>query len=110
MSGTFRRLVAAMLVLGVIAGRTEAQQQRARALGVAPGVLRPGPHNAITDVKGVRLGQTTVVEGDSIRTGVTAILPHPGNLFLDRVPAAIYVGNGLGKLLGTAQVTELGEL
>src|SRR3954468_7197676 len=110
MAPGFRRLVAAMLVLGVVAGSTEAQQQRARALGVAPGVLRPGPHNAITDVKGVRVGQTTVMEGDSIRTGVTAILPHPGNLFLDRVPAAIYVGNGFGKLLGTTQVTELGEL
>jgi D-aminopeptidase len=110
MPAAFRRLVAALLVLGLVAGSTEAQQQRARALGVAPGVLRPGPHNAITDVKGVMVGQTTVMEGDSIRTGVTAILPHPGNLFLDRVPAAIYVGNGFGKLLGTTQVTELGEL
>src|SRR3954452_1552705 len=110
MSAAFRRLVAAMLVLGAIARSTEAQQQRARALGVTPGVLRPGPRNAITDVKGVRVGQTTIIEGDSVRTGVTAILPHPGNLFLDRVPAAIYVGNGFGKLLGTTQVTELGEL
>src|SRR3954469_210949 len=110
MSAAFRPLLAAMLLLGVAVSSTEAQQQRARALGVAPGVLRPGPHNAITDVKGVRVGQTTVMEGDSIRTGVTAILPHPGNLFLDRVPAAVYVGNGFGKLLGTTQVTELGEL
>jgi D-aminopeptidase len=104
------RFVAALLLLGVVATGSEAQQQRARALGVAPGILRPGPRNAITDVKGVRVGQTTVIEGDSIRTGVTVILPHPGNLFLDRVPAAIYVGNGFGKLLGTTQVTELGEL
>jgi D-aminopeptidase len=103
-------LVGASLVLGLDAAPTEAQQQRARAVGVAPGMLRPGPHNAITDVRGVRVGQSTVIAGDSIRTGVTAILPHPGNLFLDRVPAAIYVGNGFGKLLGSTQVAELGEL
>ncbi|MBX6332716.1 MAG: P1 family peptidase, partial [Gemmatimonadaceae bacterium] len=83
---------------------------RARALGVAPGIFRPGALNAITDVAGVRVGQTTLVVGDSIRTGVTAILPHPGNVFLDRVPAAVVVGNGFGKLLGTTQLTELGEL
>jgi D-aminopeptidase len=103
-------LIAATLALVLAAAPAEAQQQRARALGVAPGVLQPGPHNAITDVRGVRVGQTTVIVGDSIRTGVTAILPHPGNLFLDRVPAAIYVGNGFGKLLGSTQVAELGEL
>jgi D-aminopeptidase len=77
---------------------------------VAPGVLDPGPANAITDVGGVRVGHATLIEGDSIRTGITAILPHPGNLFLERVPAAIYVGNGFGKLLGSTQVSELGEL
>jgi D-aminopeptidase len=103
-------LMGATLALGPAAAATEAQQQRARAAGVAPGVLQPGPHNAITDVRGVRVGQSTVTLGDSIRTGVTAILPHPGNLFLDRVPAAIYVGNGFGKLLGSTQVAELGEL
>jgi D-aminopeptidase len=108
-STALRRFVVAILLLGLVATGTEAQQ-RARALGVAPGILRPGPRNAITDVRGVRVGQTTVIEGDSIRTGVTAVLPHPGNLFLDRVPAAIYVGNGFGKLLGSTQVTELGEL
>ena len=75
-------------------------QQRARALGVAPGVFRPGASNAITDVAGVRVGHRTIVSGDSVRTGVTAILPHPGNHFLDRVPAAVHVGNGFGKLLG----------
>jgi D-aminopeptidase len=79
-------------------------------LGVAPGVLRPGPRNAITDVRGVRVGHATVIQGDSILTGVTAVLPHPGNLFFDRVPAAIYVGNGFGKLVGSTQVSELGEL
>ena len=75
-------LMGATLAFGLAAAPTEAQQQRARAVGVAPGVLRPGPQNAITDVRGVRVGQSTVIAGDSIRTGVTAILPHPGNLFL----------------------------
>ena len=83
---------------------------RARELGVAPGVLSPGALNSITDVAGVLVGQVTVIEGDSIRTGITAILPHSGNVFLQRVPAAIVVGNGFGKLLGTTQVNELGEL
>jgi D-aminopeptidase len=83
---------------------------RARDLGVAPGIFEPGALNAITDVAGVRVGQTTIMRGDSVRTGVTAILPHAGNLFLDRVPAAIHVGNGFGKLLGVTQVAELGEL
>lgn len=79
-------------------------------MGVAPGIFRPGPLNAITDVAGVLVGHTTVVEGDSVRTGVTAILPHGGDVFHDRVPAAIVVGNGFGKLLGSTQVNELGEL
>ncbi len=83
---------------------------RARELGVAPGVLPTGPHNAITDVPGVRVGHATLVQGDSVRTGVTAILPHGGNAYLDRVPAAVFVGNGFGKLLGSTQVNELGEL
>jgi D-aminopeptidase len=83
---------------------------RARDLGVAPGIFRPGPLNAITDVTGVLVGQVTVNAGDSVRTGVTAILPHGGNLFFDRVPAAIHVGNAFGKLVGATQVRELGEL
>jgi D-aminopeptidase len=83
---------------------------RARELGVAPGIFTPGPHNGITDVAGVRVGHTTLVAGDSVRTGVTAILPHGGNLFRERVPAAIHVANGFGKLLGSTQVNELGEL
>jgi D-aminopeptidase len=85
-------------------------QLRARDLGVAPGELPPGPLNAITDVAGVRVGQVTIRRGDSVNTGVTAILPHGGNAFLERVPAAIHVGNGFGKLLGVTQVRELGEL
>jgi D-aminopeptidase len=79
-------------------------------MGVVPGILPSGPLNAITDVPGVRVGQVTVREGTSIRTGVTAILPHGGNLFLDKVPAAIHVGNGFGKLMGVTQVRELGEI
>src|SRR3954452_11380667 len=86
------------------------QKVRPRELGIIPGTLTPGQWNAITDVPGVRVGQTTVVQGDSVHTGITAILPHTGNLFLERVPAAIYVGNGFGKLLGSTQVAELGEL
>ena len=87
-----------------------AQRARARDLGVAPGVFSPGANNAITDVAGVRVGQTTVTEGAGVRTGVTAILPHEGNAYLDRVPAAIWVGNGFGKLIGATQANELGEL
>ncbi len=83
---------------------------RARDLGVKPGIFAPGPVNAITDVAGVRVGHATIVAGDSVRTGVTAILPHAGNLFFDRVPAAVHVGNAFGKLVGSTQVEELGEL
>jgi D-aminopeptidase len=90
--------------------RPQGRPVRARDLGVAPGIFRPGTHNAITDVAGVRVGHATLVAGDSVRTGVTAILPHAGNAFLDRVPAAVHVGNGFGKLLGSTQVAELGEL
>src|SRR5690242_1537450 len=83
---------------------------RARALGIAPGIFRPGVSNALTDVAGVLVGHTTIIEGDSVRTGVTAIRPHAGNLFHERVPAAIVTGNGFGKLIGSTQVNELGEL
>ncbi|MGQ0766966.1 MAG: P1 family peptidase [Gemmatimonadota bacterium] len=94
-----------------MAGQASAQSRpRARDLGLAPGVFPTGPLNAITDVPGVRVGHTTVIEGDSVRTGVTAILPHAGNIFNDRVPAALHVGNGFGKLLGISQLRELGEL
>jgi D-aminopeptidase len=83
---------------------------RARDLGIEVGIFQPGPLNAITDVRGVRVGHTTVVQGPNIRTGVTAILPHSGNPYASRVPAAIHVGNGFGKLLGVTQVRELGEM
>jgi D-aminopeptidase len=85
-------------------------RKRARDLGIAPGVLPVGQWNAITDVRGVMVGHVTLIEGADIRTGVTAILPHGGNLFQDKVPAAIVVGNGFGKLAGFTQVEELGEI
>lgn len=85
-------------------------QTRLRDYGIELGVLRPGPLNAITDVPGVTVGHTTLIKGDAIRTGVTAILPHPGNIFQQKVPAAVYVGNGFGKLAGSTQVEELGNL
>ena len=87
-----------------------AQRQRARQIGLHIGVLPTGTHNAITDVAGVKVGHTTIIKADSVRTGVTAILPHSGNLFQQKVPAAVYVGNGFGKLAGTTQVAELGNL
>lgn len=99
------RRLALFLVCAAVYG-----QQRARELGITPGVLPVGPRNAITDVRGVRVGQVTLKEGDSIRTGVTAILPHGGNLFLQKVPGAVFVGNAFGKLAGSTQVEELGTI
>jgi len=86
------------------------ERPRARDIGLEIGVFQPGPGNAITDVRGVRVGQVTVWEGDDVRTGVTAILPHEGSLFREKVPAAVVVGNGFGKLLGVTQLQELGEI
>jgi D-aminopeptidase len=88
----------------------QAQSGRARDVGIRIGVLQTGQLNAITDVPGVKVGHTTIIKADSIRTGVTAILAHDGNLFQQKVPAAVYVGNGFGKLVGTTQVQELGNL
>ena len=85
-------------------------RKRVRELGIAPGILPAGKWNAITDVRGVRVGHVTLIEGEDIRTGVTAILPHEGNLYQDKVPAGIAVGNGFGKLIGSTQVDELGEI
>lgn len=87
-----------------------AQKSRPRVLGIKIGVLPTGANNAITDVAGVKVGQVTLVQGDSVRTGVTAILPYDGNIFQQKVPAAIYLGNGFGKLAGYSQVEELGNL
>ncbi len=83
---------------------------RARDLGIAPGILAPGRLNAITDVPAVRVGHVTLIEGNNIRTGATAILPHDGNLYQDKVPAGVVVGNGYGKLMGSTQIVELGEI
>ncbi len=83
---------------------------RLRDLGVAIGTLPTGTLNAITDVGGVRVGHTTIIRGENVRTGVTAILPHGGNLFQEKVAGAVYVGNGFGKIAGTTQVEELGEI
>ncbi len=106
--------IAAALALSngatMAADAQQSDRPRARDLGVVIGVFEPGEHNAITDVRGVRVGHTTVVEAPDIRTGVTAILPHGGNAYTSRVPAAIHVGNGYGKLLGVTQVQELGEM
>ncbi|MXW68911.1 MAG: S58 family peptidase, partial [Acidimicrobiia bacterium] len=86
------------------------ERPRAREAGVIVGVFEPGPLNAITDVEGVRVGQSTVIRGDDIRTGVTAIIPAPGNLYTHPIPAWIHVGNGYGKLIGETQVREFGEI
>ena len=112
------RVLAASVVLAgaaiaVGAGRpaaSEVERPRARDLGIAPGAGTPGPVNAITDVAGVKVGQTTVIEGDTVRTGVTAILPHGGNVFREKVPGAVFVGNAFGKLAGSTQVDELGTI
>lgn len=85
-------------------------QKRARFYGFSPGVMQTGKLNAITDVAGVRVGHTTLIKGDSVRTGVTAIIPYPGNIFQNKVPAAIFSANGFGKLAGSTQVEELGNL
>jgi D-aminopeptidase len=101
-------LAVALLALPILVQAQE--RQRARDLGVAPGIFAPGRWNAITDVTGVRVGQVTLHEGERIRTGITAILPHEGNAYRSRVPAAVHVGNGFGKFVGISQVAELGEL
>jgi D-aminopeptidase len=89
---------------------TDAQMKRARDYGIPFGILHTGKFNAITDVPGVKVGHVTLSEGDSINTGVTAILPHSGNIFQNKVPAGIFIGNGFGKLTGYPQVEELGNI
>lgn len=96
--------------LGAIASAQPSGRGRIRDFGIAPGVFKPGTYNAITDVPGVRVGHVTIIEGDDVRTGVTAIVPHDGNIFRKKCPAAIYVGNGFGKLAGVTQVQELGNI
>jgi D-aminopeptidase len=99
----------AVVIAGMAMGQ-EAQRPRARELGIKIGVLPTGPLNAITDVSGVLVGHTTIMRGENIRTGVTAILPHGGNLFREKVPGAVFIGNAFGKLAGSTQVNELGEI
>src|SRR5256884_4385075 len=88
----------------------EKSRPRAREAGVIVGVLQPGALNAITDVGGVAVGHKTLIRGDNVRTGVTAILPHNGNLFREKVPGAVFIGNAFGKLAGSTQIEELGEI
>jgi D-aminopeptidase len=104
-----RRYLSFLVLALVLAGQTTTRP-RARDLGLAPGVHTPGPLNAITDVAGVRVGHVTLIEGDDVRTGVTAIIPADGNLFQDKVPGAVFVGNAFGKLAGSTQVDELGTI
>jgi len=104
-----RYLAIALAITGQ-EGLADEARPRARDLGLVVGVLASGPLDAITDVAGVKVGQATRIEGDSVRTGVTVILPHGGNLFEQKVPGAVFVGNGFGKLAGSTQVNELGEI
>src|SRR5437667_428139 len=104
-------LVLLTAVLVTTEGVTQERlRPRAREAGVIVGVLQPGPLNAITDVASVSVGHTTLIQGDNVRTGVTAILPRSGNLFRERVPGAVFIGNAFGKLAGSTQVNELGEI
>jgi D-aminopeptidase len=106
-----RLMVCGLVACGVsVLAQAPEGRPRARDLGLAPGVFAPGPLNAITDVDGVRVGHVTLTTGDTIRTGVTAVVPHGGNLFQDKVPGAVFVGNAFGKLAGSTQVDELGTI
>lgn len=110
-----RTLLMGLLLTGLFLSAARAQNKaperhRLRYYGIQPGILQPGKWNAITDVAGVKVGQATLIQGDSVRTGVTVILPHDGNIFQAKVPAAVYVGNGFGKLMGATQIEELGNL
>jgi D-aminopeptidase len=105
------RTIGTVLLLAIMSHQLLSQERpRARDLGIAPGAMDPGPLNAITDVGGVRVGHTTIVRGDNVRTGVTVILPHGGNLFREKVAGAVFIGNAFGKLAGSTQVQELGTI
>jgi D-aminopeptidase len=113
MRTSINKFLTAVLTFAIqtaVFAQTTPQRPRARDVGLKIGVLPTGPLNAITDVTGVSVGHTTIIKGDNIRTGVTAILPHRGNLFQEKVPGAVFVGNGFGKLMGSTQVGELGEI
>jgi len=102
--------LASLTVPGLCQTDKRPARPRAREIGVRVGVLPPGALNAITDVAGVRVGHTTVIRGADVRTGVTAVLPHAGNLFQEKVAGAVFIGNGFGKLMGSTQIEELGEI
>ena len=104
------RSAAALFFLAIAFAIVAAERPRARDLGITIGVLAPGAWNTITDVEGVRVGHATVIRGENVRTGVTVIVPHDGNLFREKVPGAVFVGNGFGKLAGSTQIAELGEI
>jgi len=111
MPHTLRLLLPTIAIAGLLIAALPAQDRpRARDLGITPGAGSPGPLNAITDVTGVRVGQTTLIEGDRVRTGVTTVVPHTGNVFRDKVPGAVFIGNAFGKLAGSTQVQELGTI
>ena len=99
-----------LLLLFISFSSSQAQRPRLRDWGIEIGVFKPGPNNAVTDVEGVKVGHVTLTRGDSVRTGVTAVLPHEGNVFEQKVRAAVFVGNGFGKLIGTTQISELGQI
>jgi len=105
-------VAAILLVTAVAAAQSTTSNPRPRAsdLGLKVGILPAGPLDAITDVTGVEVGQTTIIRGDNVRTGVTAVLPHSGNLYREKVPGAIFVDNGFGKLTGSTQVEEMGDI
>ena len=107
-----KRLLVSLCLLALCAGAIAQENGRGRLrdFGIEPGIFHPGTYNAITDVPGVKVGQVTIIEGDDVRTGVTAIVPHEGNVFRKKCPAAVYVGNGFGKLAGVTQIRELGNI
>ena len=107
--GPWMLLLSAACLLGATVSIAQVRP-RARQLGIAPGIYPPGQLNAITDVAGVRVGHTTLIEGDDVRTGVTAVVPHSGNLFQEKVAGAVFAGNAFGKLAGATQVMELGTI
>jgi D-aminopeptidase len=112
MARGFVAMAASLLLASSVCAQSTSSNTRPRAsdLGLKVGILPTGPLNAITDVAGVEVGHTTIINGDNVRTGVTAVLPHTGNLYRDKVPGAIFVGNGFGKLTGSTQVDEMGEI
>ncbi len=99
-----------MVLAAIVVAAQDTARPRAREIGLAPGVFEPGQLNAITDVSGVSVGHATLIQGDHVRTGVTVIVPHQGNVFQEKVPGAVFVGNAFGKLAGSTQVDELGTI